>query len=117
MICPWIFCVRYSSFTLFVSFFVTYYVFVEVSEYLVPNHLLQLARTCSTLRAIFMSRSSEIIWRTARKRFYAMPDPPAGMSEPMYIHLAFGDACDVSLPRFSGCLLSCSLRSRVAVPT
>ncbi|KAF8549225.1 hypothetical protein OG21DRAFT_1515448 [Imleria badia] len=58
-----------------------------------PLDLLNLARTCKSLRILLMDRASEFIWRAARRQFEDLPDCPDDLSEPAYANLAFYARC------------------------
>ncbi|KIP07824.1 hypothetical protein PHLGIDRAFT_127414 [Phlebiopsis gigantea 11061_1 CR5-6] len=66
---------------------------VEIVHHLAPIDLLHLARTDKTLRGFLLSRTSEPLWRTARKNVEGLPTCPQHMSEPAYANLAFGNQC------------------------
>lgn len=65
-----------------------------------PLDLLRLARTTKAFRALLMSRSSIVIWRSARQlssdiQVIGMPECPPFLSEPAYANLAFDSYCHV----------------------
>ncbi|GAW06805.1 hypothetical protein LENED_008754 [Lentinula edodes] len=65
----------------------------EIFCYLEPNDLINLARTTRDLRGILMSKSSELIWRTARSNLDGLPPLPKDLSEPQYADLLFCTHC------------------------
>ncbi|KJA21129.1 hypothetical protein HYPSUDRAFT_42500 [Hypholoma sublateritium FD-334 SS-4] len=66
----------------------------EIFMYLQPIDLLHLTRTNKDLRKYLMSRSSTMVWKTARSTIIpAMPECPDDLSEPAYAELAFGKGC------------------------
>lgn len=68
----------------------------QILSHLLPNDLLNLARTTKSFRALLMSRSSEnVLWRASRKRVDGLPEYPPFMSEPAYANFLFGTCCDV----------------------
>ncbi|EMD37080.1 hypothetical protein CERSUDRAFT_51246 [Gelatoporia subvermispora B] len=68
----------------------------EICILLDPGDLLILARTTRPFRAFLMSRSSEWIWKSARKNVPYMPDLPSHMNEPTYANLLYSPYCHVS---------------------
>ncbi|RDX52691.1 hypothetical protein OH76DRAFT_118661 [Lentinus brumalis] len=70
-------------------------IFFEIACHLEPLDILQLSRTSKALRRLLLSRTSRHIWITARKRIAprALPDAPAGLSEPLYAALVFQPTC------------------------
>ena len=58
--------------------------------------LLNLARTCKSLRDILMHRSSLFLWRAALRRVEDLPPCPADLTEPEYTNLVFYARCHVS---------------------
>ncbi|TFK88784.1 hypothetical protein K466DRAFT_56794 [Polyporus arcularius HHB13444] len=67
----------------------------QIACHLEPLDILQLSRTSKALRRLLLSRTSRHIWITARKRIAprALPDAPAGLSEPLYAALVFQPTC------------------------
>lgn len=57
--------------------------------------LLNLARTCKSLRGLLMDKSSVFVWKTARRQVQDLPDCPADLTEPEYAHLVFCARCNV----------------------
>ncbi|KAI9566202.1 hypothetical protein HD554DRAFT_2315645 [Boletus coccyginus] len=55
--------------------------------------LLNLARTCKSLRELLMDKASEFVWKTARRQVQGLPDCPADMIEPEYANLLFYARC------------------------
>ena len=68
---------------------------MQIFYYLAPGDLLRLARTSNDLRGILMSKSSEIIWRAARRNVEDLPPLPLDLNEPQYAHLLFESYCHV----------------------
>ncbi|KAG7096378.1 hypothetical protein E1B28_003822 [Marasmius oreades] len=69
---------------------------VEISAYLQPLDLLSLSRTNRDLRTFLTSRSSEIVWRSARANAYlSLPPILEDLDEPSYASLAFDATCYV----------------------
>ncbi|KAK0506678.1 hypothetical protein EDD18DRAFT_1273677 [Armillaria luteobubalina] len=66
---------------------------LEVFKLLHASDLLRLSRTNLQFRSVLMSRSSEIVWRTARSDIPKLPGPPPGLSEPAWANLAFDSTC------------------------
>ncbi|KAF8547777.1 hypothetical protein OG21DRAFT_848516 [Imleria badia] len=65
-----------------------------LAEYVHPLDLLNLARTCKSLRALLMDKSSALAWKTARCQVqYDLPDCPADLTEPEYANLVFYARC------------------------
>lgn len=71
----------------------------KVFKLLHPFDLLRLSRTNLQFRSVLMSRSSEIVWRTARSDVPKLPGPPPEVSEPAWANLAFDSTCHVRLYR------------------
>ncbi|KAK0203345.1 hypothetical protein DFS33DRAFT_1383607 [Desarmillaria ectypa] len=67
-------------------------VWLEISSHLTPQDVLQLSRSSKDIRQAFMSRSSAIMWKVARKTVNC-PPPIAGFSEPAWANLLFVNAC------------------------
>lgn len=61
-----------------------------------PMDILRLARTCGSLCRFLTQKSSQHIWRAARRNVKGMPDCPSDMSEYQYVNLAFDLHCHVS---------------------
>ncbi|KIK59137.1 hypothetical protein GYMLUDRAFT_44893 [Collybiopsis luxurians FD-317 M1] len=70
-------------------------VILEIFCYLDPGDLFRLARTTKDLRGILMSKSSEIVWRTARENVEGLPPRPEDLNEPQYAHLLYESYCHV----------------------
>ncbi|KAF9068968.1 hypothetical protein BDP27DRAFT_1326210 [Rhodocollybia butyracea] len=68
-------------------------IILEIFCHLDPGDLLHLARTSKDLRGILMSKTSEFVWRTARKNVDRLPDLPNDLNEPQYAHLLFESYC------------------------
>ncbi|KAJ3886700.1 hypothetical protein GG344DRAFT_81454 [Lentinula edodes] len=73
----------------------------EIFCYLEPNDLINLARTTRDLRGILMSKSSELIWRTARSNLDGLPPLPKDLSEPQYADLLFCTHCYINTRSFA----------------
>lgn len=69
----------------------------QIFGHLDPGDLLHLARTSRDLRDILMSKSSEGIWRAARRNVEGLPPLPSDLNEPQYAHLLFEPYCHVSV--------------------
>ncbi|KAE9402066.1 hypothetical protein BT96DRAFT_1017879 [Gymnopus androsaceus JB14] len=83
----------------------------EIFGYLNNCDLLNLARTSRDLRGVLMSKSSELIWRTARSNMEGLPPPPKGLSEPHYADLLFGKHCYATVSLLSGPFVLDAVRS------
>ncbi|KAJ4471887.1 hypothetical protein C8J55DRAFT_155516 [Lentinula edodes] len=70
-------------------------VIIEIFGHLDPGDLLHLARTSRDLRDILMSKSSEGIWRAARRNVEGLPPLPSDLNEPQYAHLLFEPYCHI----------------------
>ncbi|KAK7030878.1 hypothetical protein VNI00_013988 [Paramarasmius palmivorus] len=57
---------------------------LEVFKCLHPRDLLSLARTSKILRSILMSKSSKLIWRSARENVPDLPPIPPDLNEPQF---------------------------------
>ncbi|GJJ16312.1 hypothetical protein Clacol_010609 [Clathrus columnatus] len=68
-------------------------IFCEISTYLEPYDLLNLARSTRTLNGFLMSRESRPIWRMARTYYPGLPECPSDLSEPAYARLLFETDC------------------------
>ncbi|KAF8549177.1 hypothetical protein OG21DRAFT_1470336 [Imleria badia] len=64
-----------------------------IAAYIHPIDLLNLARTCKSLRDLLMDRSSEFVWKTARQQVKGLPACPADLTEPEYANLVFYARC------------------------
>ncbi|KAF8141420.1 hypothetical protein EV363DRAFT_1204107 [Boletus edulis] len=64
-----------------------------LAAYIHPLDLLNLARTCKSLRELLMDKSSEFVWKTARRQVRGLPDCPADLTEPEYANLVFHARC------------------------
>ncbi|KAJ3866773.1 hypothetical protein EV359DRAFT_62066 [Lentinula novae-zelandiae] len=73
----------------------------EIFCYLEPNDLINLARTTRDLRGILMSKSSELIWRTARSNLDGLPPLPKDFSESQYADLLFCTHCHINTRSFA----------------
>ncbi|KAF8549751.1 hypothetical protein OG21DRAFT_1420858, partial [Imleria badia] len=60
-----------------------------IATYIRPLDLLNLARTCTSLRQLLMDKSSAFVWKIARRQVSGLPDCPADLSEPEYANLVF----------------------------
>lgn len=58
--------------------------------------LLNLARTCKSLRGLLMHKSSLFLWKTALDQIKGLPGCPADLDEPEYTNLVFYARCHVS---------------------
>ncbi|KAG8725326.1 hypothetical protein FRC09_002208 [Ceratobasidium sp. 395] len=65
----------------------------EIVKHLVPADLLSLARSTKFLREIFMSRTSQALWKATIRNVPNMPDCPSGLCEPEYISLLHTKIC------------------------
>ncbi|KAG8724209.1 hypothetical protein FRC09_020793 [Ceratobasidium sp. 395] len=65
----------------------------EIVKHLMPIDLLSLARSNKFLRGIFMSRTSQALWKATIRNVPSMPDCPSGLSEPEYISLLYTKIC------------------------
>ncbi|KAF8133325.1 hypothetical protein EV363DRAFT_1215048 [Boletus edulis] len=66
-----------------------------IAEYLCPMDLLNLARTCKSLRQLLMVKSSAFVWKAARRQIDRLPDCPADLTEPQYANLVFYPRCHI----------------------
>ncbi|KAI9566219.1 hypothetical protein HD554DRAFT_2329841 [Boletus coccyginus] len=66
-----------------------------LAAYVHPLDLLNLARTCRSLRDLLMDKASGFVWKTARRQVQGLPDCPADMTEPEYANLLFYSRCHV----------------------
>ncbi|KAG6379256.1 hypothetical protein JVT61DRAFT_11706 [Boletus reticuloceps] len=57
--------------------------------------LLNLARTCKSLRQLLMVKSSAFVWKAARRQIDGLPDCPADLTEPEYANLVFYPRCQI----------------------
>ncbi|KAI9462990.1 hypothetical protein HD554DRAFT_2288156 [Boletus coccyginus] len=64
-----------------------------IATYIHPIDLLNLARTCKSLRQLLMDKSSTFVWKTARRQVDDLPDCPADLTEPEYANLVFYARC------------------------
>lgn len=62
--------------------------------------LLNLSRTCKSLRELLMDKSSMFVWKTARRQVIGLPDCPADLTEPEYANLVFCARCHVRKDSF-----------------
>ncbi|KAF8133333.1 hypothetical protein EV363DRAFT_1325967 [Boletus edulis] len=60
-----------------------------LAEYLSPVDLLNLARTCKSLRQLLMAKSSAFVWKATRRQIDGLPDCPADLTEQEYANLMF----------------------------
>ncbi|CUA71371.1 Tiggrin [Rhizoctonia solani] len=68
--------------------------FAEVMGGLKPIDVLNLSRTCKSLRNVLMRRSSEYIWKRATENLpYHFPPPPPWMDMPQYISVIYTQNC------------------------
>ena len=58
--------------------------------------LLNLARTCKSLRGLLMHKSSAFLWKTTLRQVEGLPECPADLAEPEYTNLVFYNRCHVS---------------------
>ncbi|KAG8221221.1 hypothetical protein J3R82DRAFT_1383 [Butyriboletus roseoflavus] len=66
-----------------------------IAAYIHPLDLLNLARTCKSLRVLLMDKSSAFVWRTARRQVNGLPECPDDLTEPEYANLVFYARCHV----------------------
>ncbi|KAF9262583.1 hypothetical protein L218DRAFT_867203 [Marasmius fiardii PR-910] len=71
----------------------------EIFSHLTPHDLLNLSRTSKDLRKLLLSRSTILVWKSARMNVEGLPDIPDDMSEPAYAHLCFDVRCHVRIQR------------------
>ncbi|KAF8549176.1 hypothetical protein OG21DRAFT_1500574 [Imleria badia] len=64
-----------------------------IFAYIYPMDLLNLARTCKSLRGLLMHRSSAFLWKTALRQVEGLPECPTDLSEPEYTNLVFCNRC------------------------
>ncbi|KAF8435087.1 hypothetical protein L210DRAFT_3453364 [Boletus edulis BED1] len=64
-----------------------------ICAYVYPMDLLNLARTCKSLRGLLMHRSSAYLWKTALRRVEGLPECPADLAESEYTNLVFYARC------------------------
>ncbi|KAH0829105.1 hypothetical protein J3R83DRAFT_2571 [Lanmaoa asiatica] len=64
-----------------------------IAAYIHPIDLLNLARTCKSLRALLMDKSSVFVWKSARRQVKGLPDCPPDLTEPEYANLVFYARC------------------------
>jgi hypothetical protein len=64
-----------------------------LAAYVHPLDLLNLARTCKSLRDLLMDKASTFVWKTARGQAQGLPDCPADLTEPEYANLVFYARC------------------------
>ncbi|KAF8547195.1 hypothetical protein OG21DRAFT_1450535 [Imleria badia] len=64
-----------------------------LAAYVHPLDLLNLARTCKSLRELLMDKSSTFVWRAARRQVKGLPDCPVDLTEPEYANLLFYARC------------------------
>ncbi|KAG9312170.1 hypothetical protein JVU11DRAFT_7461 [Chiua virens] len=64
-----------------------------IFAYIYPMDLLNLARTCKSLRNILMHKSSQFLWKTALRQIEDFPDCPPDLTEPEYTNLVFYNRC------------------------
>ncbi|KAF8549750.1 hypothetical protein OG21DRAFT_1488305 [Imleria badia] len=67
--------------------------FLIAAAYIHPIDLLNLARTCKSLRQLLMDRSSAFVWKAARRQVNGLPDCPADLTEHEYANLVFYARC------------------------
>ncbi|KAG8787925.1 hypothetical protein FRC12_015105 [Ceratobasidium sp. 428] len=72
----------------------------EIVKHLMPADLLSLARSNRFLRKIFMSRTSQALWKATIRDVPNMPECPSGFSEPEYISLLYTKICSVGATSF-----------------
>ncbi|KAJ1300874.1 hypothetical protein OPQ81_002512 [Rhizoctonia solani] len=68
-------------------------VFNEIATHLLPIDLLSLARSNRFFRNIFMSRTSQHLWKQALQNIPDLPPCPPELSEPQYVSLIFSKTC------------------------
>ncbi|KAI0371224.1 hypothetical protein BV20DRAFT_1017169 [Pilatotrama ljubarskyi] len=87
---------------------------LEIYNYLEPQDLLHLSRTCKKFRAFFLDRKlNEPLWRQARQNLSAdaLPPRPPFMSEPAFIHLLYSPHChNCGAPNVRKILPACFMR-------
>ncbi|CUA75450.1 hypothetical protein RSOLAG22IIIB_11742 [Rhizoctonia solani] len=79
-------------------------VFNEVATHLFPADLLSLARSNKFFRKMFISRTSEYLWKQALANDPEIPECPPELTEPQYVSLLFSKTCSdgpVSLRPFA----------------
>ncbi|KAG8221238.1 hypothetical protein J3R82DRAFT_1400 [Butyriboletus roseoflavus] len=64
-----------------------------IFAYIYPMDLLNLARTCKSLRDLLMHKSALFLWKTALRQIEGLPDCPADLDEPEYANLVFYTRC------------------------
>ncbi|KAF8549521.1 hypothetical protein OG21DRAFT_1421103, partial [Imleria badia] len=64
-----------------------------IAAYTHPMDLLNLARTCKSLRQLLMHKSSAFVWKVARCQVDGLPDCPPDLTEPEYANLLFYARC------------------------
>ncbi|KAF9071203.1 hypothetical protein BDP27DRAFT_1446471 [Rhodocollybia butyracea] len=84
----------------------------EIFYLLNPGDLLRLARTSRDLRRILMNKTSEIIWRTARKNVKDLPPLPHDLNEPQYADLLYESYCQFCHEHKKRCDVHWSFRIR-----
>ncbi|KAG8765492.1 hypothetical protein FRC12_007470 [Ceratobasidium sp. 428] len=65
----------------------------EIVKHLMPADILSLARSNKFLREIFISRTSQTLWKATIRNVPNMPDCPSGLCEPEYISLLHTKIC------------------------
>ncbi|KAF8067025.1 hypothetical protein FPV67DRAFT_1225260 [Lyophyllum atratum] len=60
-----------------------------------PRDLLSLSRVTKEFRALFMSRTSRVVWREALESVRGLPPCPPDLTEPQYASLLFEQYCFV----------------------
>ncbi|KAF8553732.1 hypothetical protein OG21DRAFT_1384122, partial [Imleria badia] len=65
-----------------------------IAAHIHPMDLLNLARTCKSLRQLLMDKSSAFVWKAARSQVNGLPDCPADLAEPEYANLVFHAHCN-----------------------
>ncbi|KAF8435086.1 hypothetical protein L210DRAFT_1053936 [Boletus edulis BED1] len=64
-----------------------------IAAYIHSVDLLNLARTCKSLRQLLMDKSSTFVWMEARRQVRGLPPCPADLTEPEYANLVFCARC------------------------
>ncbi|KAG6382003.1 hypothetical protein JVT61DRAFT_634 [Boletus reticuloceps] len=64
-----------------------------IAAYIHSVDLLNLARTCKSLRQLLMDKSSTFVWMEARRQVKGLPACPAYLTEPEYANLVYCARC------------------------
>ncbi|KAH6909265.1 hypothetical protein BKA70DRAFT_230617 [Coprinopsis sp. MPI-PUGE-AT-0042] len=68
---------------------------LKIFEHLDSGTILSLSRTNKWLYKILMSKGSNEIWKSARKRARQLPAPPDGLTEPQWADFVYSQECQV----------------------